>query len=76
MSPGPARPSQPDQHLRIDHTMEDIIFLLMSILTLGVGFLIFAKRKCEHSYIHAWYQYVDWFEHISEAEYAARHWDD
>jgi len=78
MSPGPSSiPSiNPDRRVRIDHTLIDLIFLILSIITLGSVFVIFVKPQCEHSYIHSWYKYFDHYEHISYEEYQQLHADD
>lgn len=57
-----------DTSVRIDETLEDIIFFMLMVITLGVSCFILAKRRCEHSYIHRCFSRIDFYEHMTTEE--------
>lgn len=57
-----------DTSVRIDETLEDIIFFMLMIITIGVSCFIFAKRRCEHSYVHPCFSRIDFYEHLTTEE--------
>lgn len=47
----------------INQTLEELIFLLLLIVSFGVACCIFQHKRCPQSLIHPLFKYIDFYEH-------------
>jgi hypothetical protein len=45
-----------------DDTIDEILCILLIIITFGLAYLIFAKRRTNKSIIHPFFKYIDFFD--------------
>lgn len=59
----PVSDASRDQKEVIDQTLEELIFFILFLISLGTACFIFQHKRCPRSLIHPFFKHIDFYEH-------------